>query len=206
MPESWGSISAGNSPGYSDSFGSSFNESGQNDGVGSKVVRSASIGKRGKPHIVMHKSTPSAGTTEPTDWAPAQENPFADGTGLANASSSDSLRVPSKSSTPLSAAASSSESLQSRRAMAPPPGMGYSRLSAIRRPPRLDMEAVEKAQARGSITSLPDLIRRATRLAAIIDRGGKRPGSRFDDLDYPDEKMGGAYSDRFSGEFSVLGI
>lgn len=208
MPESWGSMSAGNSPGYSDvhygdSTGSSFNEPGQEDGGGSKIVRSASIGKRGKPHIVMNKAAPGAGASQPTDWVPAQENPFADGTGLANASSSDSLRVPSKSLTPLSAAASSSESMQSRRAMAPPPGMGYNRLSAIRRPPRLDMEAVEKAQARGSITSLPDLIRRATRLAAIIDRGGKRPGSRFDP-DYPDEKMGGAYSDGFSGKFSVL--
>ena len=210
MPESWGSISAGNSPGYSDvhygdSIGSSFNEPGQEDGGGSRIVRSASIGKRGKPHIVMHKATPSADASEPTDLTTAQENPFADGTGLANASSSDSLTVPSKSSAPPSAAASSSESAESRRMMAPPPGMGYNRLSAIRQPPRLDMEAVEKAQARGSITSLPDLIRRATRLAAIIDRGGKRPGSRFDELDYPDEKMGGAYSDRFSGKFPVLG-
>lgn len=210
MPESWGSISAGNSSGYSDvhygdSIRSSSNESGQEDGRGNKIVRSASIGKRGKPHIVMHKATPSAGASEPTYLATAQENPFADGTGLANASSSDSLKVPSNSSTPPSAEASSSESVQSRRVMAPPPAMGYNRLSAIRRPPRLDMEAVEKAQARGSMTSLPDLIRRATRLAAIIDRGDKRPGSRFDELDYPDEKMGGAYSDRFSGKFPVLG-
>jgi hypothetical protein len=40
-----------------------------------------------------------------------------------------------------------------------------------RRPPHLDMEAVRDSDARGSITSLPDLIRRATRLAANLDRG-----------------------------------
>ncbi|TAQ91368.1 hypothetical protein B7494_g284 [Chlorociboria aeruginascens] len=56
-----------------------------------------------------------------------------------------------------------------------------SRLSAIRRPPRLDIDAVRDAEARGSLTSLPDLIRRATRLAAMMDRG-KRPASRGNDL------------------------
>jgi hypothetical protein len=57
----------------------------------------------------------------------------------------------------------------------------FSRLSAIRKPPRLDMDAVRDAEARGSLTSLPDLIRRATRLASMMDRG-KRPGSRLHDL------------------------
>lgn len=57
------------------------------------------------------------------------------------------------------------------------------RLSAIRRPSRLDMDKVRdteagEAAARGSMTSLPDLIRRATRLASLIDRG-RRPASRF---------------------------
>lgn len=40
-----------------------------------------------------------------------------------------------------------------------------------RRPPRLDMEAVRDAEARGSLTSLPDLIRRATKLASRLDHG-----------------------------------
>jgi hypothetical protein len=43
------------------------------------------------------------------------------------------------------------------------------------------MDAVRDAEARGSLTSLPDLIRRATRLAAMMDRG-KRPASRLNDL------------------------
>ena len=67
------------------------------------------------------------------------------------------------------------------------PSPGFSRLSAIRRPPRLDIDAVRDAEARGSLTSLPDLIRRATRLAAMMDRG-KRPGSRLNDLsDFPSD-------------------
>ncbi|KAE9372639.1 hypothetical protein N431DRAFT_505000 [Stipitochalara longipes BDJ] len=61
------------------------------------------------------------------------------------------------------------------------PSPGFNRLSAVRRPPRLDMDAVRDAEARGSLTSLPDLIRRATRLAAMMDRG-KRPASRLNDL------------------------
>jgi hypothetical protein len=40
-----------------------------------------------------------------------------------------------------------------------------------RRPPRLNMEATRAAEARASLTSLPDLIRRATKLAANLDRG-----------------------------------
>lgn len=88
------------------------------------------------------------------------------------------------------------------------PSPGFSRLSAIRRPPRLDMDAVRDAEARGSLTSLPDLIRRATRLAAMMDRG-KRPGSRLNDLnDFPsdidlarDKEMGCKYLNLFSTRF-----
>lgn len=46
-----------------------------------------------------------------------------------------------------------------------------------RRPPRINVEAVREAEARGSITSLPDLIRRATTLASNLDRG--RTASRL---------------------------
>ena len=53
-----------------------------------------------------------------------------------------------------------------------------------RRPPHLDMEVVRDSESRGSITSLPDLIRRATRLAANLDRG--RTASRNGMLDVTD--------------------
>ncbi|KAG0637908.1 hypothetical protein HOY80DRAFT_220352 [Tuber brumale] len=46
-----------------------------------------------------------------------------------------------------------------------------------RLPPRLNMDAVRDAEARGSLTSLPDLIRRATKLAAVLETG--RPDSRW---------------------------
>lgn len=202
MPESWGTVSPGNSPVYPDATyggmaGTNAGESG-GDGDGNKVVRSASLGKRGKPHIVMNKGAP--GTSRRPDQESGHENPFADGTGLVDpSSSSDSLRR--AGTTPPTAAAGYGDPMQLRKSMTDPAGMSYNRLSAVRRPPMLDMEAVEKTRGRGSMTSLPDLIRRATRLAALMD-GGKRPGSRFDDFDFPDEKIGAAYSDRFSGKSS----
>lgn len=50
-------------------------------------------------------------------------------------------------------------------------------ISGRRIPPRLNMDAVREAEARGSLTSLPDLIRRATKLAAVLESG--RPDSRW---------------------------
>lgn len=62
---------------------------------------------------------------------------------------------------------------------------------ASRRPPKLNIEAVKTAESRGSLTSLPDLIRRATELAAMMDKG-KRPTSRLDNLtDLLNEKEDG---------------
>ncbi|KAL8784531.1 MAG: hypothetical protein Q9213_003879 [Squamulea squamosa] len=46
-----------------------------------------------------------------------------------------------------------------------------------RRPPRLKLDAVKESEPRGSATSLPELIRRATRLASNLDRG--RTASRI---------------------------
>ena len=46
-----------------------------------------------------------------------------------------------------------------------------------RRLPRLNTSAAPESEVRGSLTSLPELIRRATTLASVLDRG--RPTSRF---------------------------
>ncbi|XWX02186.1 hypothetical protein V2A60_010219 [Cordyceps javanica] len=63
------------------------------------------------------------------------------------------------------------------------------RNSALKRGLRIDMNAVREAESRGSLTSLPDLIRRATKLAAMIDKG-KRPTSRMDTMsDFLSEKQ-----------------
>ena len=60
----------------------------------------------------------------------------------------------------------------------------YNRNSAIRRPPKLNLNAMRDAEARGSLTSLPDLIRRATKLASMMGEG-KRPASRLNLNDFP---------------------
>lgn len=49
--------------------------------------------------------------------------------------------------------------------------------AGMRRPPRLDVDAIRDEEARGSLTSLSDLIKRATRLASNLDRG--RTASRL---------------------------
>ncbi|KAI9050325.1 hypothetical protein LZ554_005492 [Drepanopeziza brunnea f. sp. 'monogermtubi'] len=69
----------------------------------------------------------------------------------------------------------------------PSPAMNnFGPLSAMRRPPRVDMDAAREAEVRGSSTSLPELIKRATRLAAMMDRG-RRPSSKMALDDFPSE-------------------
>ncbi|KAF2214263.1 hypothetical protein CERZMDRAFT_82997 [Cercospora zeae-maydis SCOH1-5] len=63
-------------------------------------------------------------------------------------------------------ALSTEEAQELRRPMG-----GLSAREGRRRPPRLNVDAVKDAEARGSLTSLPDLIRRATKLASNLDRG-----------------------------------
>lgn len=222
MPESWGTPSPVGTPRYADAFfddtimeerspseGMSMQDE---DGDESRLVRSASVGRRGKAALVT--TTPSGprepnGSEEPMrpTASPLQPSPFNDGTGYTEASSNSSGTVPSakKTRAPVGAAlgadavldaygaASATDPRASRRMSASPniqmdpnDPRGYSRYSAIRRPPRLDIDAVREAETRGSLTSLPDLIRRATRLAASLDRG-RRPASRFDLDDFPPE-------------------
>lgn len=158
------------------------------DGIEERgLVRSASIGKRGKPSIVTTKKDPSVRPTSKSlnGSSPRDGSTFLDG---ASSSSGDaSLQTPKggiglTTNTVLSAYEAASASDPSY-AMAP-----KGRLSALRRPPRLDIDAVRDAEARGSLTSLPDLIKRATRLAALMDKG-RRPASRFDDLMFTSEDV-----------------
>lgn len=87
----------------------------------------------------------------------------------------------------------------SRKSTNPLMGLGIdqpaamsSKIPASKRPPQLDMDAVRDAEARGSTTSLADLIKRATRLAANLDRG--KTASRLGMLDMfgSQEKLNGA--------------
>ncbi|KPM38797.1 hypothetical protein AK830_g7780 [Neonectria ditissima] len=208
MPDSWPIVSREASPTFYDesdiekSQGSVYDDFNDE----SKLVRSASIGKRGKPALVTTKS--SSSSAEKKAQSPVM--PFGVGNGREDPQNSwIAMSTPNPPAADISrdtlspdailgayAAASATDLAENRMKSPsphpPPPQVlpqpPFNRLSAIRRPPRLDIDAVRSAEERGSITSLPDLIRRATRLASMIDRG-RRPASRFGDLgDYYDEK------------------
>lgn len=235
MPESWGTPSPMDSPRYVDAFfdDTIIEERTPSEGMSMQsiqsapdmedddergLVRSASVGRRGKAALVTTMARESPG--DPDDMGqrplptPLQMDPFPEGTGYMDASSTSSTTIPSTrtaKASPLGATMNSDAMLNAydvaydmdprasrRMSTSPNPqaqadmqdARGYSRLSAIRRPPRLDIDAVRQAESRGSLTSLPDLIRRATRLAASLDRG-RRPASRFDLDDFPAEFYGG---------------
>lgn len=218
------------------------------------LIRSASLGKRAKPSMIVTRSSGSIepvrplptvqqnsqqdrndniglGLTPPTMAAagqrdtvwPSANDPLASGTGLIDASSSSSDTIPTignaitinepspsqtytfqsrdpKNNDMLSghnnASGLSPGSVLPLRQPSPlrTPITGFSDLSAMRRPLRLDIDAVRDAEARGSLTSLPDLIARATRLASLMDRG-RRPSSRMTLNDYGemDKEMGGLF-------------
>lgn len=207
MPDNWGSPSPGPSPDFPDPiYGETIMEEsayGDDDAEESRLVRSASIGKRAKPMLVS-AAVPRGADTGNRGQRPAPQpvQGSRDGAGSVQNSSSSGT-IPTAMRLPIgmamtqdtlldaysSASADDPSTASQRTTPSPNPaaaGRAYSRLSAIRRPPRLDIDAVRKAEARGSLTSLPDLIRRATRLAASLEKG-RRPASRFDDLDdFPD--------------------
>lgn len=194
MPGSFGSLSPAYSPGspyYDDRIAEESVIS--DDADESRLVRKASIGKRGKPALVTTGSSESKDSMLRPGLRPVQDGPFREGTGYLDASSSSSGNASREVVGAALTADNMLNAFEGASAMDPasirkatPSPRPYNSLSAIRRPPRLDIDAVRAAEARGSLTSLPDLIRRATRLAALMDRG-RRPGSRFDDLDFPEE-------------------
>lgn len=210
IPESFGTISPGLSP-----DGAYFEDTIAEESVYSDddtdergLVRSASIGRKGKPSLV---TTRSAESRDSRDAMPIQlplpsrpkpkpfqsQDPFEEGTGYVEASSSSGAPsgAPSKTAATAGSGATAASMLAAPDAAYTADASGLrdisvsprpARFSAIRRPPRLDLNAVRDAEARGSLTSLPDLIRRATRLASMIEKG-RRPTSQFNVLDFPPE-------------------
>lgn len=202
MPSTWGGDSPHlSSPGYNDAFyEESLTEKSRESmseeyGDESQLVRSASMGKTGKPSLITTKSTAQANQSrnDPSSFPALPDN-----AGYLSAATSSSETIPaikepetshgkptdkdSYSSTAVRKAPAAAYSPDPRESIAladPRPQTGF---SAMGRPPRLDIDAIHAAEARGSLTSLPDLIRRATRLAAMIDKG-KRPASRLDVLE-----------------------
>ncbi|KIE00234.1 Epidermal growth factor-like, type 3, partial [Metarhizium majus ARSEF 297] len=204
MPETWpaGSPEIG-SPAYGDAFYEESitekdRESGYDEfGDESQLVRSASLGKKGKPALITTKGASSSGTNTGKDPAPAKT--VLENEDYMSPATSSSETVPTIKKPRASFINTSSRESLAADAIPQPYGTAnssdsresvqlgdvprrQSRLSAMKRPPRLDIDAVRAAEARGSLTSLPDLIRRATRLAAMIDKG-KRPASRLDAME-----------------------
>ncbi|KAH6605590.1 hypothetical protein Trco_004743 [Trichoderma cornu-damae] len=217
MPDGWRAESVVAGPGF---HGRAFYEESWTDGArnsGSDEYGDESGLVSGRDEYALQTlSSPQSGGKKP---APA--NPFDWGAGLADESTdaSSSLSFANRqtpattpgmashiAAVPLNTSNMSSPGDLRKVAGSPPP---TSRLSAIRRPPRLDIDAVREAESRGSLTSLPDLIRRATRLASMIDKG-KRPSSRLDELDFFDEKAGRGdgmkrpYDDRYQSGLSDM--
>jgi hypothetical protein len=183
---------------------------GEDSGDESKLVRSASIGKKGKPSLV--DTRPSAATASRPLAKPIQR-PFDGGTGFIDGSSGSSNNgLDTKAaaspadgrSRNLEVPMGSSEDLEANNIGTSPRPSLSGRRSGLKLPPKLDINAVREMEARGSITSLPDLIKRATRLAAMMERG-KRPASRFDLNDFPDEK-GGMRGNDDSGKMAWYSI
>ncbi|KAK0661586.1 hypothetical protein QBC41DRAFT_330359 [Cercophora samala] len=227
IPDGWDTPSPGPSPQYPEAFydDTILEEAGPfGDEEESRLVRNASVGKRAKPTLV---GTVVGGNPEEQNQTrrpapkPLQGGPFEEGTGYVDYSSSSST-IPAAARLPIgsavtrdsvinalsSASADDPSTTSQRQDNTPSPQetlepRQYSRLSAIRRPPRLDMDAVRKAEARGSLTSLPELIRRATKLAASLEKG-KRPASRFDDLDYSGSEGYGVRNEKHQSGLSDM--
>ncbi|KAL2122043.1 hypothetical protein VTJ04DRAFT_2498 [Mycothermus thermophilus] len=215
MPDNWGTPSPGPSPDFPDNdMIPEESAYGDDDVEEMKLVRSASVGKRAKSTLVTNTAAPPL----PADAADRRKEPFQGGTGYVDESSGSDEQgrnatgdsaTPDGMVTAYDSASSedptnANQTQRTAAAAVPPPpaATGWRssrRLSALRRPPRLDIDAVRAAESRGSLTSLPDLIRRATRLAASLEKG-RRPASTFEQDDFPnwargDEKHQSGFSD-----------
>ncbi|KAL7792604.1 hypothetical protein V8C37DRAFT_402329 [Trichoderma ceciliae] len=194
MPDVWRAESAGASPGFHGAFyEESLTDKTRNSGLDEYSDESGLVSGQDEYALQTLSNSQSGGKKS----APA--NPFKGGTGLMDASTDSSsnasfMNRQTPATTPgmashIAAVPLNKPGVLSPRDLRQAAGSPQptSRLSAIRRPPRLDIDAVREAESRGSLTSLPDLIRRATRLASMIDKG-KRPSSRLDELDFFNEK------------------
>lgn len=195
MPETWGTSSSPlASPGDSAAF---FDDSSSERSRDStlddfefldepKLDRSDSRGEAGKADFVKTAS------------ANNMLNPFEDGAGYVDASryidtsTSDLTAFPLAKPDPAASLSNLSQTGEltpdailrayAAASLSNPSGVqaGAGPSSDTRVPPSV-MSAIRAADERSSLTSLPDLIRRATRLVSMIDKG-RRPGSRIDDL------------------------
>ncbi|KAJ5624563.1 hypothetical protein N7510_000872 [Penicillium lagena] len=218
MPSSWGSGLAESEilgayldvESDSDDDYDSDNHSNHNDDNSESLVRSASLGKRGKPTMrTFQKPGTASDANAETQSNNTKQDESATAAGAAVgaivagvAAHPQTLRPPTPERKGSASTASSDGSTKGVDPEKPPIVQDESVYSAMnekkedlpmaaptmsdnrpggRKPPRLDMGAVRNAEARGSLSSLTELIRRATKLASNLDRG--RTASRADLVD-----------------------
>ncbi|KAF2436692.1 hypothetical protein EJ08DRAFT_578554 [Tothia fuscella] len=156
------------------------------DVEGRGLVRQASLGKRTKPTLTTIKSVETLRPVRRTGTQPSIDQGRSSleiMTGNLHTSAAFGLRSPTSRTAPMSPLVPADSriehilgGLEKGGALAPGAATQEHRSTladrvGTRRPARLNVNAVRDAEARSSLTSLPDLIRRATRLAANLDRG-----------------------------------
>ncbi|KAL8675216.1 MAG: hypothetical protein Q9168_000336 [Polycauliona sp. 1 TL-2023] len=180
------------------------------------LVRKVSIGKPGKPALKSVKDP--AGTTEEPPRT-GQEVRFGPGAGVAtflapSSNSNSPIASPDEKAPPFE-----NDGIRSQFGNASSPSAIDPRVAKIlgglekggalstaattpmtsktgsmsdkggKRPARLKLDAVKESEPRGSATSLPELIRRATRLASNLDRG--KTASRIGVLEMLEKEKSG---------------
>lgn len=200
VPSSWGS-----GPTESEILGAYLDDESDEDekveigeGQAETLVRNASLGKRQKPTMrTIMKSNPNSEAWIPgvpssqpqEEWNKNAAAGPTIGVAVGQAFQPSPLRRNSTSTTSAESCVDPQKprfadivynSYLEKEAEALPkaaPTMSDKRPGG-RKPPRLDMGAVRNAEARGSLSSLSDLIKRATKLASNLDRG--KTASRAD--------------------------
>ncbi|KAJ5780957.1 hypothetical protein N7457_006117 [Penicillium paradoxum] len=207
MPSSWGSGPAESEilGAYSDGNSDDGHPSPRLHEETTTLVRNASLGKRGKPTMrTILKSNPVSEVPVAATQPSFQENPAKSTVVAPIDTRAATNQIPVSSTRPRNASTStaSSGSLngvdpeKSYPHDEPPYSTGLEKELEImgtlpkaaptmsdkrpggHKPPALNIHAVRDAEARGSLSSLTDLIRRATKLASNLDRG--RTASRAD--------------------------
>ncbi|KAJ5198285.1 uncharacterized protein N7498_007402 [Penicillium cinerascens] len=188
IPSSWGSGVA-----ESEILGAYLDDDSDEDkhnmeigqGQGETLVRNASLGKKHKPTMrTIVKSNPDVPSTKPRE----KKNEKA-ATGLTEGAAVGQARRSSACTTSAESCVDPEKPRFADVVYNPAPEKGVVALPKAaptmsdkrpggRKPPRLNMDAVRDAETRGSLSSLSDLIHRATKLAANLDRG--ITGSRAD--------------------------
>lgn len=151
------------------------------------ILRQASLGKRGKPSLFsINKPQAESQPSLKDDKSSDSSLGYSTVNGLQPRASLDSTSTDTDS-IDLEKERIEVENEQKARSIGIGFGLGRpgagmsSKKSKSHRPPELNLNAVRSAEAHGSLTSLPDLIRRATKVASNLEHG--RTASRLGILD-----------------------